>query len=52
MSTPLALLMSMREDGIEVDQIALTTDVTWRPDGSNAVIVKEPASARWSRPDD
>jgi hypothetical protein len=31
-STPLALLMSMREDGIEVDQIALTTDVNWRPD--------------------
>jgi hypothetical protein len=28
------LLMSMREDGIEVDQIALTTDVNWRPDGS------------------
>lgn len=27
------LLMSMREDGIEVDQIALTTDVKWRPDG-------------------
>ena len=52
MSTPLALRKSMREDGIDVDQIALTTDVTWRPDGSNAVIVKEPASARWSRPDD
>ena len=27
------LLMSMREDGIEVDQLALTTDVKWRPDG-------------------
>lgn len=29
------LLMSMREDGIEVDQLALTTDVNWRPDGFN-----------------
>jgi hypothetical protein len=25
------LLMSMREDGAEVDQLALTTDVNWRP---------------------
>lgn len=27
------LLLSMREDGAEVDQLALTTDVNWRPDG-------------------
>lgn len=27
------LLMSMREDGMEVDQIALAGDVKWRPDG-------------------
>ncbi len=25
--------LSMREDGIEVDQLALTTDANWRPDG-------------------
>lgn len=45
------LLMSMREDGIEVDQLALARDVKWRPPGYVEVVAqtateKSAASAR------
>jgi Domain of unknown function (DUF5060)/Putative collagen-binding domain of a collagenase len=38
------LLMSMREDGIEVDQLALTTDVKWRPEGYKERATAAPAA--------
>lgn len=41
------LLMSMREDGIEVDQIVLARDIAWRPEGAPGY---QPAIAGQTRP--
>jgi hypothetical protein len=44
------LLMSMREDGIEVDRLALTTDVNWRPDGSKELAAAPATPAQPAKP--